>query len=74
MIYAVALLLLYLMSLPDYFERVLAGTMPAIEFNLDWPAGNAYFASRTERVGLMLLAVARRPMSVIHQRPITNHQ
>jgi hypothetical protein len=53
-LYAVALLLLYLFSLPGYFERVLAGRVPDIEFNLDWPAGNAYFAARAAAAGLSL--------------------
>jgi hypothetical protein len=53
-IYAVALLALYLVSLPGYFERVLGGTVPDVAFNLDWPTGNAYFAARAAAAGLSL--------------------
>ncbi len=53
-VYAVFLLVLYLVSLPGYFERVLAGTAPNVSFDLDWPAGNAYFAARAAAAGLSL--------------------
>jgi len=53
-IYAVVLLLLYLFTLPGYFERVLGGTAPNVSFDLDWPPGNAYFAARATAAGLSL--------------------
>ena len=51
-VYAVGLLLLYLISLPGYVERVSTGTVPGISFDIDRPPGNAYFTTRVAASGL----------------------
>lgn len=52
LIYAVGLLAIYLASLPGYFERVTAGAVPDISFDIAWPNGNAYFTARATAAGL----------------------
>src|SRR5690606_17947925 len=51
-VYAAGLLILFLVSLPGYFERVSTGTVPAISFDIDQPPGNEYFTSRIAASGL----------------------
>lgn len=51
-VYAAGLLILFLASLPGYFERVSAGTVPDISFDIDQPPGNEYFTSRIAASGL----------------------
>jgi MFS family permease len=53
-VYAVSLLVLYLASLPVFVERVLAGTVADILFDVAWPRGNAYFVARAAVAGVSL--------------------
>jgi hypothetical protein len=54
-VYAAGLLLLYFASLPGYVDRVLAGAIPAdAQFDIDWPAGQAYFPARAAVAGVTL--------------------
>lgn len=54
LVYAVAILILSLASLPAYYQRVTAGTVPDISFDVVQPAGNAFFTARAAAAGLPL--------------------
>ena len=53
LLYVAGLLIIYLLSLPGYFERVTTGTVPTdIVFEIGAPMGNGYFTARADNAAL----------------------
>ncbi len=67
-VYAVVMLVVYVVILPAYFQRVTTGTVPdGIVFDISQPTGNLYFTNRAERAGLTLdqYAIANTAASLL---------